>query len=1646
MKLTKGKIARLHKTNRQSVKKQKRNKKHRNVKNLMSLNHKQSTHLANKSMKKYKKVGGELVHYGGGKPLNSNEIEEFKGQLQNLLAEVKERYRTDYNTLYGFERKYNEAIVQIFNNKIYNINTLKKICSTDVRINVFVITDDNLYMVVAMSDGRVIICKIDGTFVNSYSHDESVVALCFINADAYKGVKGNNVIISGSTDGIMKRYILELKDPYGDARQVYQTSQFDFKSMDEEIVSIISSQDGKNILVTTKKTNDDSFNMVIYNSDTFKPAAFSDSEPMTIRKAAAAVAVGTTTVTAGFLGHMLGGIPVNIVSTLLWVSILDYFKKCFEKVPPQLVKEHKTQFRIKYITVNTNKTLLAFCTDGRINILKLHPDATPMMVYLDDEKIQQVPDEIVIDNKFFDDFNVACFSPDGKYIACAAGNILSMWEINMVEMKYTNKFMVSLYSKITSIVLTAETDDDVDVFCGFSDGSIQKNPQMLYIPTTLYCWIGGHFDEVGNLYLINKNLYSSSFDGTIRTVDTSSKEKILNSTMIINSAPELFLVEEKNPFIDPGFVFGTDDFFLEGEDKTELDKLFNDYFKDEETMVEFGEFQRSVDGQKQKLNLKLNTLDRIVNIDANRITENENAEKLFTNNSNYIKSEKAKTESILSKTDRANTMRKLSRDEINLNLERQRTLEAIVQRFQKGVNQITVTTSQSEKKRFKEILKKHYDSYYAYVLGCIKEAVSILNNYIIDLVTNHYENDVLTILQTFRTKLFEIEKEIRSRTEENITSKNPFWKSIAELDHDDDIVVLDLDDKLPFFKQISNVKRLVKETNYLNGEDTIYTLIIDIYLNIDNLNFKIRKYNLDHIKMGFYDSKTLRTDDILMILCQTDILSAKSFSEIMEFANMFNDILIGTHDTFAGLYTTPTEPPPLTHTTTASKLKNIKDYKTFDEFKSILTGENFSVLPELEWPTFFNFIQKKYVAVPTVEHGGAKNTLYIRTFETPSGIKEESDVKPEVTAIDEGEKTPLSSLSKEDSSVVKDSSVIEDSSVVPKDEGANIIKLKVSGHAPLTTDILKELTQDIQIDRQSSTYSKWLQMLNDKGIHTINDLDSMSVSDINDLNRETGSNIKPGKKGLADSIREMREKHTIERYRMGQLPPKTPSNETVSQTPYTVPPQPSLSQPNIGNAVTAAFSSALRSPASNLTDEELGRATQVFIDELVQKIGPIINNMPYGAQQTTDAVSFSHDKIYSDADKLLRQPSSSTPGVSTSGQSTATSGDDSSDEITLLKQRIEELEKRMEEHGDYVPFDEDDEDEDDEDEDEEEEDEEEENVSPKKAKAKTDVPSEGAEGAPVAEVKADVSPEEVKIPSGDEGTTSGDEGTTSGAEEKTDEKPGAESVKPGAKEPEIKVTQSDIDYLKTEIPKKRLPWLIRLTTGAIKGGAQNNEEGQKGGGNINDIPDIDQIMDCYAKRLFKLAFNPELPRTTAEINSGIVEDWFHHKNSTERKVYVEKVTVDRIKFPTTDKLHTYDVTQNSSVPVENILYIKFVNAKTSDNAIKKDNKDPKYNFSTVTGLVWGNTVNGNVTKENVHQYVQSLKQSLQKESKITTIKFMVAANGLIQLENPDGSEYKIDNYWLQQNPKDDKEFQEISKYFVEELTGISKFNFIGSSL
>ena len=482
MKLTKGKIARLHKTNRQSVKKQKRNKKRRNVKNLMSLNQKQSAHLANKSMKKYKKVGEELVLYVGGKPLSTEELKVFKTQLLFFKTKINRKDRDEYKVLYEFEQKYCEGLTQILNNKIYNINTLKKICSTDVSINVLIFTDD-LHMVVAMSDGRVIVCKKDGTFINSYSHDESVVALIFIDT----ATEGTKIIISGSTDGIIKRYILGAPDATTEFRKLSQTAQSAFLNRDEHIVSIIGSSDSKNILVTTTVFKENSFKMVTYNSGTLN---LSSEPPKSSIKDAAMVFAGTFLTSASSLGvgltaDGLGGIETGVAAGLLWAAVLSYIMISYYKLPPQL--EHKIQFKIKYITVSNDKTLLAFCTDGRINIIKLNPDATPMMIYNKD-KSKQLPDELVISNTFLDEFNVACFTPNNQYIACGAGNVLSIWIIDWTT-RAVNELVspCPLYSKITSIYIDNRGDN---IYCGFSDGSIQLNPHMVKETAPIrYLWI-----------------------------------------------------------------------------------------------------------------------------------------------------------------------------------------------------------------------------------------------------------------------------------------------------------------------------------------------------------------------------------------------------------------------------------------------------------------------------------------------------------------------------------------------------------------------------------------------------------------------------------------------------------------------------------------------------------------------------------------------------------------------------------------------------------------------------------------------------------------------------------------------------------------------------------------------------------------------------------------------------------------------------------------------------------------------------------------------------------------------------------------------------------------------------------------------------
>ena len=318
------------------------------------------------------------------------------------------------------------------NNKLYNVNTLKKVCSVDVKVNTFIITDDNLYVVVAMSDGRVVICDTnEGKFMNSYSHDNSVTALVVSPTNGQ-----SNIIISGSTDGFIKRYTLG--PLVADKRPLSYTHQVKAEG-DSGIFSILLSQDETNLLVTTvKKTGgeDSSFNMIIYSSAALEPpppppTPTPPTPPPTptptppVSNAARFVSKASSVINP--LGPVIRGALVTwdlVVNTYRNLNYLPPLPN-LPPLPPSslaglLPKEepkHPEQVRVKYITLSENKRHLAFCTDGLIHIQKLEDNANPATrPVLDDSgapiQNEYELDEFVIQNKFELLFKIYRLSPN----------------------------------------------------------------------------------------------------------------------------------------------------------------------------------------------------------------------------------------------------------------------------------------------------------------------------------------------------------------------------------------------------------------------------------------------------------------------------------------------------------------------------------------------------------------------------------------------------------------------------------------------------------------------------------------------------------------------------------------------------------------------------------------------------------------------------------------------------------------------------------------------------------------------------------------------------------------------------------------------------------------------------------------------------------------------------------------------------------------------------------------------------------------------------------------------------------------------------------------------------------------------------------
>ena len=1669
MKLTKGKIARLHKTNRQSVKKQKRNKKHRNVKNLMSLNQKQSAHLANKSMKKYKKVGEELVRYGGAKTLDANEIKEFQKQLDDLLTDIGEKSKEGYETLSNFEKKYYEGLVQIMNNKLYNVNTLKKVCSVDVKVNTFIITNDNLYVVVAMSDGRVVICDIhlNGAFINSYSHDDSVTALVVFPTNSQ-----SNVIISGSTDGFIKRYTL---GPLAAGkRPLTQTHQTQIE-VESRIFSIVLSNDNTNILVTTvTKTeggdeNTIPFNMAIYSSAALElpppplpPPPLSPPTPRPVSNLSSRIPTSTIiNPTMVFAKLVLSGWDLAANTYYNWKNPPP---PATATAPPKEEPKHNLKFKVKYITLSDDKRLMAFCTNGRIHIQKLEDDAKPVMRAAVDDTGTVIPDkfepdELVIDNKYLDEFTVACFSPNGTHIACGAGNILSVWQINMSlkavttgiitatqPSTYTLVYTSTLYSPITSILLN---DDLSVIFCGFNDGSIQKNPHTISYPgINNYFWIGGHFDEIRNLYLVGNMLYSSSYDGTIREVDITVGNKILTSDLLITSAPELSdIYDGNNPFIDKTFRYA----FAAGHsfDNTNADYLNNEldeYFDEEQPNIELHAFKTNAHKQANKMFTPLNTLDRILQINKTRTTESQQVTTALAIDLLFYQREVARIKAVreVKSEEKQDELRKLKDELQKKNIANTRKKEVILQNFQTNVNEATTSFSKTQKKRFKDLLTGYYGLFSTYVTQCITQVVTMFNNYIIELVNNGYEEaDLLTSLLALKEKLLQIESEIRKRNKEAISG--PFWNSLTTLENNDTVVILELKDSLPQFEKIKTVTSVLESSSYSNDEKKVYASIIKAYKELDDLNFKIRKYNLNFIKKGDFNTPDLKTtaSDILTVLCQTDILSGKPFQDIMTFADNF-----GRNEEILLLDENGHEIPGPKELTNLS-LKNIQDYKTFKDFEEIFKRNKasldiFTVLPELELPTFFNFIKSKFIAVPTIRNETPldKNTLYIRTFDTPktSGVNSNEDAALQPSSEAEVVSQLNEDLTPNSEAVVSPSG---SDAVLPKLDRVyydNLFKHHLDD--TLTIDVLKQLTGTIQTERQDSTYESWLKLLNGIKITTIGDLLNISDDVIASLPAERMSNLKSRKKGLAASIRQMRQNSTLLAYLTGKVPPLKKTQQTNNlpvANNETVKPEPASVQQVNGNTryssapasvqqvnVTAASSA----PRKNLSEADLGRATKVFIDELVHKIGPVLNNMPYGAQETTDAVSNVQRIIYGDSSKLLGQPSTSDDNRYTNLENRILSL-----EAKLNEKRKKRLEAGEDDNGeddnddddeDYLEEDGDDDDDDSGDENGEGEGK---NIKDNKAKKAVAPVTDGSEAAPVTVTGTDGS-EAAPV------TVTGTDGS----------KPAVAVSKDIPIIAEI-TNKNGRTFLKSLIEKFRLPWVsvLRSKVGLSSGGGQTKEEEQKGGASIDDVKDINEILNCYAKRLSNLAHDPTLKRTTAEINSGIVENWYHFQVPNQRKVYVDKVTTNSPDL-TIDKLHQKDIESNGFAQVGNILYIRFILTPTTDYTIQQHRDNKEYNFVNVTGLDSGYLTNKNQTKEHVDLFISALKENLQKVPTITTIKFLVL-DELIVLETVDGTQtYASKTYansltlGVTNKFNKDPEFKEISENFIGQLMTLVDFD------
>ena len=871
MKLTKGKIARLHKTNRQSVKKQKWNKKHRNVKNLMSLNQKIPSHLANKSMKKYKKGGGELVQYGG--ELSSFAIKKLREGVESVTLKIMERSKINNAFLNKYSLNYAEFMCQIYNQPNYNINTLKK-ASNEV-IKIVGVKQVNIAgagagvngFITACSDGT--ISRFDINWVplnnNITNHNAPITAI-----EILSGPSVQITIVTGGSDGLLQIHDINANTyKYVDFSKSSMVKQFFYTDVTRPIISIIASQDNNHVIVTYCKSVSESGEkeMVLSSYNIINNQRVGES--------------------------LFSDLLSKIKSIVLEQKLYNFYYST----------------NIRSVVSNFANTRIAICRDHVVDIVEV--DTRGVVLESGDNNKTLL-------SKFLDGFHVASFCTlNNNLIACGCKSVLTIWNYALplnTRVMETPIFKLTLLSDITSILFTNNT-----IYCGLKNGAIQVNTYVYDAHKNLMTltnklanlddiyWLVGHLDSVNSIFTGGLHqIYSCSDDGTVRQWNIPAPPVASVNSVIRNFSNPMLNLLTTSPFLNINFSTEPDDqtTVIAVTDLVRTNAVLHspDYLA---YHVDFGLIMNSlriVDLTLISQSLTMARRDRFQKEAAQILKQTNGINDQNADAASFATSVNANNS--ISQQDKATKI-------AEYNIKTNKTIQSIVNKhniemdniydeFLKLIASIFNRFISDETRRLKTSMESVKTIVLNYVYKCIFNAVDTLNKYYIQEI--EAENGTTMVVVSRLMEEFVI---IKQETKEQIgdtiwSSQSSWWKSLdnieksySETDENDPEVILGLSQQSPSeIKRKSLLLEAEKQLPSVKDENLyFYQELMWAYGLIGELINKIKLYNLDtdqfDIYQDLYKSNNLYPEEVLDILCQTDVLSDRSYEEISKFAFTF---------------------------------------------------------------------------------------------------------------------------------------------------------------------------------------------------------------------------------------------------------------------------------------------------------------------------------------------------------------------------------------------------------------------------------------------------------------------------------------------------------------------------------------------------------------------------------------------------------------------------------------------------------------------------------------------------------------------------------------------------------------------------------------